>query len=94
MPPSEVAIQHDPDVRRFATAVDGSKAYLDYDRRGDTMTITHTWVPQEIGGRGVASDLVRAAFDHARQQGWKVQPQCAYAATWLQRHQDYAALQA
>lgn len=90
----EAQVHHDPDVRRFALAVDGSKAYLDYDCSDGTMTITHTWVPGEIGGRGLASQLVRAAVEHARERGWTVRPECAYARTWLQRHPEYAALQA
>ncbi|MDQ3206970.1 MAG: N-acetyltransferase [Pseudomonadota bacterium] len=94
MPETQTRIQHDPDVRRFATTVEDSKAYLDYDQHGAAMTITHTWVPAEIGGRGVASQLVRTAFDHAREQGWTVVPQCSYAESWLQRHPEYAPLRA
>lgn len=77
---------------RFTTEVDGHKARLDFEKREGTMVITHTVVPPEIGGRGVAADLVQAAFDAARRDGLKVSPACSYAASWLQRHPDYADL--
>jgi predicted GNAT family acetyltransferase len=56
------------------------------------MTITHTGVPPEVGGRGIASALVQAALDVARAEGWKVVPACSYAAVWMQRHPDYLDL--
>ncbi len=77
---------------RFKTVVEGHTAYVDFDRTDDTMVLTHTWVPAEIGGRGVAADLVKAAFDAARRDGLKVSPVCSYAAVWLQRHPEYADL--
>lgn len=86
------SIHHDTEVRRFATIVDGTKAYLDYQLDGDVLTITHTWVPEEIGGRGIAGELVRAAVEHARARGLKVDPQCSYADAWLRRHPEFASL--
>ncbi len=76
----------------FTTEVDGHKAHLDFDQRGGAMIITHTVVPPEIGGRGIAAELVQAAFEAARRDGLKVSPACSYAASWLQRHPDYADL--
>lgn len=85
-------IEHDRANRRFVARVDGVEAHLEYDLDGATMTITHTIVPEAIGGRGIASHLVGAAFAAAREQGWKVRPQCSYAAAWAQKHPDAADL--
>lgn len=85
-------IRHDPDTRRFATRVDGFEAVLDYRRDGDAMVIEHTGVPSPIGGRGIAGQLVRAAFEHARREGWNVRPACSYAEVWVKRHPEYAGL--
>ena len=87
-------IEHQPERQRFSTHVDGHEAVVDYRLVGDTLVITHTVVPQAIGGRGIASALVRAAVDHARAQGLRVQPACSYADTWLRRHPEYADLRA
>ncbi len=85
-------ITHHPIPGRFVTEVDGHQAYLDYEMDGPEMHITHTIVPEAIGGRGIASKLVRAAFDQARQEGWKVRTLCSYAEAWARKHPDQADL--
>jgi len=77
---------------RFVTQVDGHAANLDYEMADRIMHITHTHVPEAIGGRGIAGKLVEAAFHHARAEGWKVRPLCSYAAAWVKKHADYADL--
>lgn len=85
-------IHHDPVAHRFTTTVDGIEAEVDYHYDGDVLVINHTGVPREIGGRGIAAELVRAAFEFARGAGMKVRPSCSYAAAWVQRHRQYADL--
>lgn len=90
----QAAVTHDPEGRRFVTHREGHEAFVEYRLGDGVMTITHTLVPEAIGGRGIAGELVRAAMDHARAQGLKVVPQCSYADGWLDRHPDYAELRA
>ena len=82
-------IQHHPDARRFIATVDGVQGEVAYDLDGREMVVTHTRVPAAIEGRGVASAMTRAVFDHARAEGLKVRPLCSYAAAWAQRHEEY-----
>jgi uncharacterized protein len=83
-------IHHDQSAHRFSTEVDGYRAVLDYTIAGRVMTITHTGVPQAIGGRGIAAELMRAALDVARESGWSVNPECSYAAAYMRRHRQDA----
>lgn len=85
-------IQHDRTRRRFHTEVDGHACELDYTLNASVMTITHTGVPDAVGGRGIAAALVAAAFDAARREGWKVRPACSYAAAWARKHPEQADL--
>jgi uncharacterized protein len=85
-------IRHLAANHRFETTVDGFTCELDYSLRDNIMTITHTGVPSEVGGRGIAGELVRMAFEAARSEGWKVVPACSYAQVWIKRHPDYSAL--
>lgn len=86
------AIEHNIDASRFEWTEDGILSVLDYELRDEIMIITHTGVPQAVGGRGIASDLTRAALEAARQQGWSVRPLCSYAAAWMHRHPAYQDL--
>ncbi|RPE81877.1 GNAT family N-acetyltransferase [Vulcaniibacterium tengchongense] len=85
-------VLHDAERRQFAIAVDGELARLDYRVEDGRMVIAHTGVPDAIAGRGIAGELVRAAFEHARARGWRVRPACAYAAGWAERHPEYNQL--
>jgi len=80
------AVNHDASAHRFTTEVEGQHAVLDYTISGDVMTITHTVVPREIGGRGIAGELMRAALSTARTAGWKVIPVCSYATAYMIKH--------
>jgi uncharacterized protein len=86
-------VSHDASARRFTAVVEGQHAELDYVLSGDVMTITHTSVPQAIGGRGIAGELVRAALSTARDAGWKVVAACSYAAAYMAKHPEYAQWQ-
>ena len=87
-------IVHDPTRRRFTTELDGQTGYLEYERAGEVMVITHTIVPPAIGGRGIAGRLVQAAVEHARGEGMKVDPRCSYADAWMRRHPELDGLRA
>ena len=90
---------HDSAHGRWTVTIDGRLALLDYtlDEGGpgdSVMTIRHTEVPEPLGGRGIAGDLVRAALEFARAEGYRVRPACEYAAAWMDRHPEYADLRA
>ena len=87
-------IAHDQASHRFSTEVDGQTGYVEYERAGEVMTITHTIVPPAIGGRGIAGHLVQAALAHAREAGLKVDPRCSYADAWMRRHPEFDGLRA
>jgi len=82
-------VTHQLAAQEFSVEVEGYLGALDYDLRGHTMTITHTLVPEAIGGRGVAAELTRVALETARANGWKVVPMCSYAVAYLRRHPEY-----
>ena len=86
------AIQHDVAKQCFFLLLDGQRCVLDYTLNNHLMTITHTGVPDALGGRGLAAQLTKYALDYAQAQQWKVIPRCSYAAVYIQRHTEYAAL--
>jgi predicted GNAT family acetyltransferase len=88
----EVEVRHERDASRFAATVDGNECELDYRLDGKVLTITHTGVPDAVGGRGIAAAMTRAALDFARDEGLKVYPACSYAAVFFRRHAEYADL--
>ena len=85
-------VHHDTQAREFSAEIEGHRAELQYRLREGVMTIVHTGVPDEIGGRGVAAELMRTALEAARANGWEVVPACAYAEVFMRRHREYQDL--
>ncbi|MGL4312553.1 MAG: GNAT family N-acetyltransferase [Sphingomonas sp.] len=75
-------------LHRFELVEDGHLAFAEYRIEAGVITFTHTIVPPEIGGRGVASRLIAAALDSARERGLKVVPQCSFVAAFFDRHPE------
>jgi len=76
-------IRHQHDKHRFAVTVEGHDAFVSYLLSGNSLIIEHTFVPKPIKGRGIAAELVKAAYDYARENDLVCQATCSYAASWL-----------
>jgi len=59
---------------------------------GPNITFTHTEVPEELEGQGIASQLARFALEDARACGLAVIPLCPFINAYIRRHQEYLPL--
>lgn len=82
-------VSHDEDAQQFSATVDGVICELDYRLADGVMTITHTGVPPQVEGRGIAAELTRTALETARARGWKVVAGCSFATGYMQRHPEF-----
>ena len=89
---NEIKVVHLQERSRFEIDLDGQIAELDYFLRGNVMSITHTGVPKALEGRGIGSQIVRSALDHAREQNYVVVPICPFVAAYIRRHPEYGDL--
>jgi len=85
-------IRHDQAAHRFETTVDGYNSVLEYDVDGERAVFTHTFVPPELRGRGIAEKLVRAGLAWAQGEGKRVVPACSYVDIFIQRHPEFQSL--
>lgn len=82
--------------KRFEIHVDGNVAFEDYDyfttaQAEKGIAYLHTEVPPELGGRGIASFLIKYILDYAEQQHLKVKPICALVKAYIDKHPEYQA---
>lgn len=89
---SNLNIVHKPEIGRFEAIVDGLRCEADYLLDGHTMRMTHTGVPAQLEGRGIAAALVKAALTWARAQGHQVDPICSYVRVYIKRHPEWQDL--
>lgn len=90
--PDAITVTHNTAASRYEAVVDGYLSICEYGMEGDHLVFTHTVVPPELRGRGIAEALVRAALADARAAGRKVIPACSYVAKFIERHKEFADL--
>jgi len=85
-------VRHDPAAGRYEIAEGEHVAVADYELADGRQVFTHTYVPPELRGRGLAEVLVRQALADARAAGRRVVPACSYVATFIERHPEFQDL--
>jgi len=84
-----MTVEHDEKESRFIVRVDDEEAELIYTRVGPKLIdLQHTYVPDGARGHGVADALAKAAFDFARERGFRVVPTCPFVRRWLATHPE------
>ena len=78
---------------RYEIHADGELAgFADYHRSGGVIAYLHTEIEREFGGRGLATELIRAALDNSRAAGLSVEPFCPFVRAFIQKNADYRDL--
>lgn len=82
-------IKHIKEDCTFELVIDNTRAFVTYEIYDGGLDIRKTLVPEALAGQGLASKLVKAAYDYAREQNLKCIATCSYAVKWLERHPEY-----
>ena len=77
---------------RFELDVEGVTAYVSYHEEGGAVSLDHTLVPEQLGGRGIGSALAKGALELLQTAGRKVIPRCSYIAGYIEKHPEYRNL--
>jgi uncharacterized protein len=85
-------VVHKESKNRFEIALSRGTAFAEYRVEGDRMIFTHTEVPPQFRGRGIAKRLVLAGFDVSGKNNLRIVPLCSYAARVLQEHPEFNSL--
>jgi uncharacterized protein len=84
---SAKTVEHHPERNCFSLSLNGKEALLEYhlsEREGSgSINFTHTFVPVELRGQGLAEALVRRGIAWAREQNYQIHASCWYAARFL-----------
>lgn len=83
---------HNEAASQYEYHIDGKLAQFVYDDQNGVLYITHTFVPKELGGRGIAGALTKDALDDIEKRGLKIKPLCSYTVAYLEKHPEYKRL--
>ncbi len=86
----DVTVADAPERSRFeAWLADGTLVGMAvYTAREDAIVFTHTEVPEQYEGQGIAAQLVRFALDSVRARNLRVIALCPYVRAFLRKHED------
>ena len=88
-----VDVVYEPDNKRFTITVDGVVAgYANYFDGSGYRDFNHTVVKPEFRGKGLSHPLVKAALDHAREEGLRVHASCSAVSGFIAKNSEYADL--
>lgn len=86
-------VKNNRERERYEMEVGDDLAVIEYDLpKQGVIVLTHTFVPEHLEGQGIGSELVEAALDDIREQGWNVVPQCGFVAQYIRRHPQWEEL--
>lgn len=84
-------IHHDREAQSFTLEASGDKAILQYrlssspgtEGKVGSIDFTHTYVPPQLRGRGLAESLVRHGLAWAKEENYEIHASCWYVAKFL-----------
>lgn len=85
-------IAHDPARQRYSVVIGGIEAYLTYERpKAGHRFITHTVVPDALGGQGLGKRLVQRVMADIIAGGETVSSTCWFAKGLIDKTPEWAA---
>ena len=70
----------------------GKAAYIKYTRTDDTISVDHTYTPEEFRGRGLARRLMLAVIEYAKRNNLRIIPNCSYAQYFFEKNPEFKYL--
>ena len=67
-------------------------AYLEYRYLKNDIVLMHTFVPEVLEGKGIASTLAHHALEWAKELQKPVIVYCPFVAAYLKKHTEYNSI--
>lgn len=88
----QLQVNHNEKDQRFEVGLEDKLALLEYRIAGKNIIFTHTEVPEEFSGMGIANKLASVALEYAKTQGYKIQAICPFVFAYIRKHPEYHAI--
>ncbi|MDA3947329.1 MAG: GNAT family N-acetyltransferase [Helicobacteraceae bacterium] len=72
--------------------IEGHLARLLYEDNNGVLHLTHTFVAEELSGRGIAGALVKDVLANIEKRSLKMKPACSYIVAYVEKHPEYERL--
>ena len=82
-------VNNNEKTQRFEIHEAGELAYLEYRYFKNDIALMHTFVPEVLEGRGIASTLAHYALEWAKEHQNPAIVYCPFVAAYLKKHTEY-----
>jgi uncharacterized protein len=84
-------VRENPQEHRFEWPINDNATAAAYYRLDEgRLVFTHTEVPSEFSGQGIATELARGTFELLRESGRKATLVCPFMVHFFSTHPEYA----
>jgi predicted GNAT family acetyltransferase len=87
MPMSHTLI-HNENECKYEYHIDGHCVYITYEDKEGKMHLTHTIVPEELAGKGLARTLLEDVLEEIKKAGKKAVAECSYIVKYQEKNPD------
>jgi predicted GNAT family acetyltransferase len=88
MPDPSLIVRDNARASRLEIQLGDQVAFAEYRVEANTITFTHTRVPEAWRGKGMGTQLIKAGLSLARERNLKVLPQCPFFAAYIRAHPE------
>ncbi len=85
-------VNNNEKTQRFQIHEAGELAYLEYRYFKNDIALMHTFVPEVLEGKGMASTLAHYALEWAKENQKPVIVYCPFVAAYLKKHTEYNSI--
>lgn len=86
------ALIENESLKQYEFHVGTHKPRIEYIKAQDKIYLTHTEVPAELEGKGIATNLVKSVLEDIKQKGLTLVPMCPFVAMYIKRHPEWKSL--
>ena len=77
---------------RFYIVTNGLESHMDYEiHEPSTVVFYHTYVPEELRGKGLAKEMIREGLDWAMSEHLEIIPACSAVRRFIDMNDTYKA---
>lgn len=87
-----IILNFNQELKQFEIKIDDEVAKIEYHIMDDRIFLTHTEVPEELGGRGIGNLLAQKTLDHISKTKYKVVPYCTFIVNYIRKNPKYRHL--
>lgn len=79
-------------AKQYEFHIDEFIPKIEYIKSNDKIFLTHTEVPRQLEGKGIASSLVLNVLEDIQQKKLRLVPLCPFVIMYLRRHPEWNSL--